>query len=75
MFHVMCTEQAEKGSREAGSYQNGLLSLRPLQSPGKGTAVGLVEGQGGEPFAWDQPLVPSEEHTGVWIDTVRGGFC
>ena len=75
MFHVMCAKQAENGSREAGSYQNGLKSLHPLPSPGKGTAVSLVEGRGGEPFTWGQPVLASEEHNGVWTDTVRGGFC
>lgn len=63
MFHVICTKQGEKGSREVDSYQNSLKSLRPLPSPGKGTAEALVEGWGGEPLAWDQPT--SEEQPGL----------
>lgn len=75
MFHVVCAERAEKAGREAGSYRNGLKSLCPLPSPGEGTVLGLDKVQGGEPFAWSRPVVPSEEHTGVWTDTDRGGFC
>lgn len=75
MFHVMCAERAEKGGREAGCYQKGLKLLRPLPSPSKGTALGLVAGWGGEPFAWCQPIVPSKEHTRVWTTTDRDGFC
>lgn len=57
MFHVVCTKWAEKGSREVG-----LKLLHFLPSPGD-----LVRGQGGDPFARDQPVVPSEG----WINRAR----
>lgn len=62
--------RAEKGSREAGSYQNSLKSLHSLQSPGEGTAAHLLEGREGEPFTWGQPVLLSEEYTRVWTNTV-----
>lgn len=64
MFYVICTKQAEEGSWEVGSCQNGLKLLRFLPSPGEGTVMGLVWGQGSDPLAWDQPVVVSEEVPG-----------